>query len=69
MLTIVHVEFHSFVMHTESELYSLFKTIDKDHNGKLDKKELAQAFKNAGVAVPSWKLNQFFLEVDGNRDV
>ena len=62
-------EFHSFVMHTENELYSLFKSIDRDHNGKLDKNELKTAFKGAGLAVPNWKLDQFFAEVDGNHDV
>ena len=63
------VEFHSFVMHTENELLYLFKSIDRDHNGKLDKSELKSAFKRAGLAVPSWKLDQFFAEVDGNHDV
>ena len=56
-------------MHTENELFSLFKSIDRDHNGKLDKKELKVAFIKAGLAVPSRKLDQFFAEVDGNHDV
>jgi solute carrier family 25 (mitochondrial phosphate transporter), member 23/24/25/41 len=56
-------------MHTESELFSLFKSIDRDHNGKLDKGELKAAFRRAGLAVPGWKLDQFFGEVDGNHDV
>lgn len=56
-------------MHTENELYSLFQSIDRDHNGKLDKDELQAAFKRAGLAVPNWKLDQFFVEVDGNHDV
>jgi solute carrier family 25 phosphate transporter 23/24/25/41 len=56
-------------MHTEKELFSLFKSIDRDHNGKLDKCELKAAFKGAGLAVPNWKLDQFFAEVDENHDV
>ena len=56
-------------MHTENELFSLFKSIDRDHNGKLDKGELKVAFKRAGLAVPAWKLDQFLAEVDGNHDV
>ena len=62
-------EFHSFVMQTENELYSLFQSIDRDHNGKLDMSELKAAFKRAGLAVPSWKLDQLFEEVDRNHDV
>lgn len=50
-------------------MLSLFHSIDKDHNGKLDKGELRVAFKRAGLAVPNSKLDQFFAEVDENHDV
>lgn len=63
------LEFRQFVEHTERELLFLFKSIDRDHNGKLDKTELQAAFKKAGLVVPSSKLNQFFAEVDMNHDV
>lgn len=62
-------EFRTFVEHTERELYALFQSIDRDHNGKLDKNELQVAFKKAGLAVPRTKLDQFFEEVDMNNDV
>ncbi|KUJ23120.1 mitochondrial carrier [Mollisia scopiformis] len=61
-------EFRTFVEETEKELLSLFHSIDRDHNGKLDKGELRAAFKRAGLAVPNSKLDQFFGEVDGNHD-
>ena len=63
------VEFRTFVEHTENELLALFQAIDRDHNGKLDKGELKEAFRKAGLAVPNSKLNQFFAEVDENHDV
>lgn len=63
------VEFRTFVERTETELLSLFQSIDRDHNGKLDKGELHAAFKRAGLMVPNAKLNKFFEEVDENRDV
>lgn len=54
---------------TEKELHTLFHSIDRDNNGKLDKGELRAAFKRAGLLVPNSKLEQFFTEVDGNQDV
>ena len=53
---------------TESELWRLFKSIDRDHNGQLDKGELMAAFENAGIRLPGTKLDQFFSEVDTNHD-
>lgn len=47
----------------------LFKSIDRDHDGRLDKSELRAAFKKAGLAIPNSKLDQFFGEVDDNHDV
>ena len=46
----------------------LFKSIDRDHNGQLDKKELRDAFVRAGLIIPATKLDQFFAEVDTNHD-
>jgi solute carrier family 25 phosphate transporter 23/24/25/41 len=63
------VEFRIFVEHTENELLALFQSMDRDHNGKLDKGELKEAFRKAGLIVPNSKLNQFFAEVDENHDV
>ncbi|RDW85750.1 hypothetical protein BP5796_04075 [Coleophoma crateriformis] len=65
---IEYEEFRTFVEHTEKELYSLFRSIDRDRNGKIDKSELQAAFKKAGLAVPKSKLDQFFEEVDMNHD-
>ncbi len=57
-----------FVEHTEKELRQLFESIDRDHNAELDKDELKLAFRRAGLAISSAKLNQFFDEVDVNHD-
>ena len=46
----------------------LFKSIDKDHNGHLDKDELQAAFKRAGLAVPNSRLDKFFDDVDTDND-
>ena len=62
------VEFRKFVEHTEKELWQLFKSIDRNRNGQLDKDELRQAFLTAGIHLPPSKLDQFFSEVDTNHD-
>lgn len=61
-------EFRTFVEQTEKELAQLFKSIDRDHNGQLDKNELKDAFIRAGLVIPSSKLDRFFAEVDTNHD-
>ena len=61
-------EFKVFVEHAERELWQLFESIDRDHSGALDKDELRQAFKRAGLTISSAKLDQFFDEVDSNHD-
>lgn len=61
-------EFRIFVEQTEQELFSLFRSIDQDRSGKIDKAELQAAFRNAGLAVSSAKLEQFMKEVDTDRD-
>lgn len=53
---------------TEQELWSLFKSIDRDHSGNLDKSELRTAFVKAGLAVPNSRLDKFFDDVDTNND-
>jgi solute carrier family 25 (mitochondrial phosphate transporter), member 23/24/25/41 len=61
-------EFRVFVEHAERELWQLFESIDRDHSGALDKEELRQAFKRAGLTISNAKLDQFFDEVDVNHD-
>jgi solute carrier family 25 (mitochondrial phosphate transporter), member 23/24/25/41 len=61
-------EFRVFVEHAEKELWQLFESIDRDHNGELDKAELKSAFRRAGLAISNAKLDQFFEEVDVNHD-
>ena len=61
-------EFRDFVRQTEQELRILFDGIDRDHNGQLDKAELREAFARAGLVVSNAKLDQFFAEVDVDRN-
>lgn len=50
------------------ELWELFKNIDRNHDGRLDKDELAAAFSTSGITVSRAKLDRFFAEVDSNSD-
>lgn len=62
------VEFRVFVEAAERQLLLLFKSIDRDKDGRLDKDELCAAFQKAGLAVPMRRLNGFFDELDMNHD-
>lgn len=61
-------EFKVFVEHAERELFQLFDSIDRDHNGSLDKDELRTAFARSGIIVSNAKLDQFFDEMDTDHD-
>lgn len=65
---IQYSEFRVFVDFAEKELWRLFESIDRNHNGEIDKDELRTAFSKAGVTVSSAKFDEFFQEVDTNRD-
>lgn len=62
------LEFRDFVRQAERQLFDLFKSIDRDGNGKLDKSELQTAFKAAGLTVSNRKLDDFFSDMDVNND-
>ncbi|KAI1139788.1 mitochondrial carrier [Hypoxylon sp. FL0543] len=65
---IQYEEFRVFVEAAERQLYVLFKSIDRDQNGKIDKEELHHAVQGAGLAVPMRRLEEFFENIDHNRD-
>lgn len=65
---ITYDEFVKFCDQTEKELWTLFQSIDRDHNGNLDKAELSQAFDRAGVGVSNARLDRFFSYIDKNHD-
>ena len=65
---ITYDEFVKFCSQTEKELWTLFQSIDKDHNGSLDRSELSQAFDRAGVNVSNARLDRFFGYIDKNHD-
>jgi solute carrier family 25 phosphate transporter 23/24/25/41 len=46
----------------------MFESIDRDHNGEIDKAELRSAFSRSGVTVSNAKVDQFFAEVDKDHD-
>lgn len=62
------IEFRVFVEAAERQLLLLFRAIDRDQDGHLDKDELQAAFKKAGLAVPMRRLSGFFDEIDMNHD-
>lgn len=62
------LEFRVFVEAAERQLLLLFKSIDKNGDGKVGKEELRMAFKSAGLAVPGRRLDGFFNEIDMNND-
>ncbi|KAL4415315.1 hypothetical protein CABS03_02522 [Colletotrichum abscissum] len=65
---IQYEEFRYFVEQTERQLMLLFQSIDKDNDGRLDKTELQEAFRRAGLVVPMRKLSSFFGDIDMNND-
>ncbi|KAJ2991381.1 hypothetical protein NUW58_g2535 [Xylaria curta] len=65
---IQYEEFRVFVQAAERQLFQLFRSIDRDQNGQLDKEELQTAFHKAGLAVPNRRLDEFFADMDHNRD-
>ncbi|KAL4867141.1 hypothetical protein BDV12DRAFT_198489 [Aspergillus spectabilis] len=65
---IEYSEFRAFVDHTEHELWQLFQSIDRNRNGEIDKTELKTAFSRSGVTVSKAKLDDFFADVDTNKD-
>jgi solute carrier family 25 (mitochondrial phosphate transporter), member 23/24/25/41 len=67
-LTDGNTEFRVFVEAAEKQLFYLFRSIDRDHDGKLDPNELQAAFKSAGLTVPRRRLAGFFDEIDMNHD-
>lgn len=61
-------EFRVFVERADRQLLTLFRSIDRDGNGKLDLKELQGAFRNAGLTVSNRRLLDFFNDMDHNHD-
>ena len=61
-------EFRAFVEAAERQLFILFRSIDRDHDGRLDPDELQAAFKSAGITLPRRRLAGFFDEIDMDHD-
>ncbi|KAK3485077.1 mitochondrial carrier domain-containing protein [Neurospora crassa] len=65
---IQYEEFRNFVETAERQLWLLFRSIDRDKDGRLDKNELRSAFQKAGLTVSNKRLSGFFDEVDMDHD-
>ncbi|KAK3321483.1 mitochondrial carrier domain-containing protein [Cercophora scortea] len=65
---IQYEEFRVFVEAAERQLLMLFRSIDRDRDGRLGKDELRAAFQRAGLSVPMRRLADFFDEIDMNHD-
>jgi solute carrier family 25 phosphate transporter 23/24/25/41 len=46
----------------------MFESIDRNHNGEIDKLELRNAFSRSGLTVSNANLDRFFAQVDKNND-
>jgi solute carrier family 25 (mitochondrial phosphate transporter), member 23/24/25/41 len=47
---------------------ALFRSIDRDHDGRVNKDELREACRNAGLTVSMRRFDGFFDELDMNHD-
>jgi len=65
---LVATEFRVFVEAAERQLLLLFRSIDRDKDGRLNKEELRAAFRRAGLAVPMRRLSGFFDKIDKDND-
>ncbi|KAL4951837.1 mitochondrial carrier domain-containing protein [Aspergillus filifer] len=66
--SIEYSEFRAFIDRAESELWQLFRSIDHNRNGEIDKGELKAAFSKSGVTVSSARIDEFFADMDANKD-
>src|SRR5688572_10491492 len=64
----LQIEFRVFVEAAERQLLLLFRSIDRNEDGRLNKEELRAAFRRAGLAVPMRRLSGFFDKIDKDND-
>ena len=65
---IQYSEFKHFFESADKELWRIFTSVDLDKNGKIDKGELREALRRAGLAVDPKRLEKFFDSMDRNND-
>jgi len=66
---IQYSEFKRFFAGAEQELWRIFKSVDLDGNGKIDRKELQLALSRGGIVInPPERLEEFFLSIDRDHD-
>ncbi|KAJ4842845.1 hypothetical protein Tsubulata_045052 [Turnera subulata] len=52
----------------EEQLKNIFKQFDTDHNGRLSKDELREAFRYLGAFLPGYRANRGLSYADANGD-
>lgn len=68
ILVTLFTEFRDFVSRADEALWDLFQSIDRNHNGEIDRSELKEAFASAGITVSSAMLDEFLTQMDQNND-
>ncbi|KAF3446668.1 hypothetical protein FNV43_RR11848 [Rhamnella rubrinervis] len=53
---------------SEGLMKEIFKRYDKNGDGKLNKKELAEAFKNMGAFIPAWRAHCAMAHADSDSN-
>jgi Ca2+-binding EF-hand superfamily protein len=61
-------EFRVFVEAAERHLRFLFRSIDSNHDGRVNREELEDACRKAGLTVSKSRFDGFFDELDMNHD-
>ena len=61
-------EFRNFVHYAEDKLWPLFRYVDRNQTGKIDRDTLREAFARSGVTVSEARIDEFFNDVDKNKD-
>ena len=64
----LRTEFRNFVDYAEDKLWPLFRYIDRHQTGKIDRDTLREAFERSGVTVSDARIDEFFNDVDRNKD-
>lgn len=65
---IQYSEFKHFFESADRELWRIFRSVDLDKNGKIDRGELRVALTRAEIAVDANRLEEFFDSMDKNND-
>ncbi|KAH7567410.1 hypothetical protein JRO89_XS07G0068300 [Xanthoceras sorbifolium] len=54
--------------YNEKELNGVFRRFDTDHDGRLSRQEITNAFHSLGSIVPCWRAWRALRHADANKD-